>query len=153
MSLRHAIDALIYQSALTLDAGDFQGFLELCVPSFQYTISTFSPEIRKDMVWLEHDREGLKRLFETLSRHNSDPSPFSRHITVYRVEEGRDGIPTTVTSFLQVFRTTLDGGFTSLYAVGKLYDQLELSPEGPRLSRRHIRLDTRMLGIGTHIPF
>jgi methanesulfonate monooxygenase small subunit len=58
-----------------------------------------------------------------------------------------------VVSGLQVFRTTNDGGTTTLFAVGKMRDKVSLGDEGARLVERTIKLDTRMLGIGFHIPF
>ena len=58
-----------------------------------------------------------------------------------------------VVSALQVFRTSLDGGATELFAVGKQYDTVALGASGPMLLDRRIHLDTRMLGIGYHVPF
>ena len=58
-----------------------------------------------------------------------------------------------VVTALQVFRTTLDGGATELFAVGKYYDTISLNGEAPKLLKRNVRLDTRMFGIGYHIPF
>ena len=40
-----------------------------------------------------------------------------------------------------------------LLAVGKMYDKVTLGGDTPLLVERHIKLDTRMLGIGFHIPF
>jgi hypothetical protein len=37
--------------------------------------------------------------------------------------------------------------------VGKIHDTIRLVEGTARLVRRHIKLDTRMLGIGSHIPF
>jgi len=56
-------------------------------------------------------------------------------------------------SAFQVFRTALDGGESSLFAVGKLRDTVRLTEDGARLLKREVRLDTRQLGIGSHIPF
>jgi len=56
-------------------------------------------------------------------------------------------------STLQVFKTSLDGGATELFAVGKIYDTVALNGDAPKLLDRNIRLDTRMLGAGYHIPF
>jgi methanesulfonate monooxygenase subunit beta len=59
-----------------------------------------------------------------------------------------------VVSAMQVFRTVLDGGATTLFAVGKIFDNVRLDPEtrAARLVRRRIELETRMLGIGSHLP-
>lgn len=46
-----------------------------------------------------------------------------------------------------------NGGATQLFAIGKYHDTV--SPEGkrPKLLARHVKLDTRDLGWGHHIPF
>jgi methanesulfonate monooxygenase small subunit len=153
VSRERIVESVIYQSALLLDSREFQAYLDLCEPNFRYVVGAYSPEIRKEMTWLDHDKPGLRSLFETLPRHNSDRSTLTRHLTVYRVEIAAEGDSASAISALQVFRTALDGGTTELYAVGKIHDSLRIAEDRARLSRRHIRLDTRMLGIGTHIPF
>ena len=105
------------------------------------------------MTWLALDRASLQTLFTNLPRHNSDASLLTRHVAVYTVSVGADARSAEVVSALQVFRTTLDGGATALFAVGKLYDTLSLDDGAPLLRRREVRLDTRMLGYGHHIPF
>lgn len=150
---RHAVEELVYRSCLALDAKDWTGFLDLCDPTFRYRITTYSPEIKKDMTWLEHDRAGMEVLFGNLPKHNSDHSPITRHATVYTVDiDGAQGIARVV-SAVQVFRTTLDGGATELFAVGHLHDTVKLNGGGAKLSDRSVRLDTRLLGFGYHIPF
>ena len=148
---RQSIAELIYRSCLALDAGDYKTFLALCTPDFRYTVSTYSPEIKREMVWLDHDRKGMETLFIGLPRHNSDHSPLSRHATVYTVEP--DGARAKVVSALQVFRTQLDGGTTELFAVGRFHDTVALDGGAPKLARRLVRLDTRQLGYGYHVPF
>jgi methanesulfonate monooxygenase small subunit len=148
---RLAIEELIYRSCLALDARDFKTFLDLCAPEFRYSITTHSPEIKRDMVWLEHDRKGMETLFANLPRHNSDHSPLTRHATVYTVEV--NGAAAEVVSALQVFRTQLDGGATELFAVGRFHDQVKLDGDRPRLLSRIVRFETRQLGYGYHIPF
>ena len=56
-------------------------------------------------------------------------------------------------SALQVFKTELDGGATELFAVGRFHDTVKLNGGSPKLARRVVRLDTRLLGYGYHIPF
>jgi len=150
---RHAISELVARSCMTLDAKDFAGYLELCDPEYRYAITAYSPEIRKDMTWLEHDKAGMQTLFTNLPRHNSDQSPLTRHVTVYTIEQDDAAKKAKVVSALQVFRTQIDGGATELFAIGKLYDTVSLAGEAPRLLERQVRLDTRMLGYGYHIPF
>ena len=147
---RQAVEELVYRSCLALDAKDFKGFLDLCDAEFRYTISTYSPEIRREMVWLDHDRKGMETLFTNLPRHNSDHSPLTRHVTVYTVDEKAGAAE--VVSALQVFKTQLDGGATELFAVGRLHDVIKTNGS-LKLARRTVRLETRLLGYGYHIPF
>jgi methanesulfonate monooxygenase small subunit len=153
VTTRQAIEELVYRSCLLLDEKDFKGYLELCDPEFRYTITAYSPEIRKEMVWLDHDKGGMQTLFTNLPRHNSDHSPLSRHATVYTVEQDDAKNQASVVSAVQVFRTTLDGGTTELFAVGKYNDLVKLDGGGPKLLKRVVKLDTRMFGFGSHIPF
>ncbi len=150
---RQAIEELIYRTCLALDAKDWKGFLDLCDPAFRYTITAHSPEIRKDMVWLDQDRAGMETLFGNLPRHNSDHSPITRHATVYTVDVDAAKGDAQVVSALQVFRTALDGGATELFAVGHFHDQVKLDGGSPKLAKRVVRLDTRLLGYGYHVPF
>jgi len=148
---RQAIEELVYRSCLALDAKDYKAFLALCDEDFHYTIATYSPEIRREMVWLDHDRKGMETLFTNLPRHNSDHSPITRHATVYTVDE--KGGSAEVVSALQVFRTQLDGGATELFAVGRFHDTVKLDGASAKLKKRLVRLETRLLGYGYHIPF
>ena len=149
---RYAIEELVYRSCLALDANDYKAFLALCEPDFRYAITSYSPELRREQVWLDHDRKGMETLFTNLPRHNSDHSPITRHATVYTVDQGGDP-EIQVVSALQVFRTQLDGGETELFAVGRLHDSVRLNGAGAKLARRTVRLATRQLGYGYHVPF
>jgi len=143
---------LVYSGVLLLDAKDFTGWLGLCAEDFSYAIRAWSPEIRKDITWLEHDLEGITTLVQQLPRHNTDQSVFTRHATVYTVnlDEGQNSA--TIVSAVTIYRTELDGGATSLFAVGRYHDRAVHSGGRWRLRSRELRLDTRSLGIGTHYP-
>ena len=153
MDHRHAISELICNSCTTLDDKQFSAYLELCDPAYNYKITAYSPEIRKDMTWLEQDKAGMQALFANLPKHNSDQSPLTRHVRVYTVKEDAAARQAQVVSALQVFKTSLDGGATELFTVGKLHDLVSLTDAGPKLLAREVRLQTRMLGFGYHIPF
>lgn len=150
---RQAIEDVVYRSCLALDAKDWKGFLDLCDEGFRYTITAYSPEIKKDMTWLDQDKKGMDTLFTNLPRHNSDHSPLTRHATVYTVDLDAAKNEASVVSALQVFRTQLDGGATELFAVGHLRDTVKLDGNAVKLARRIVKLDTRLLGYGFHIPF
>lgn len=151
MEQRRHIEELVYRSCLALDDRDFKAFLDLCDEGFRYKVTAYSPEIRKELVWLDHDKKGMETLFTQLPRHNSDHSPLTRHATVYTVKV--QGQQAEVVSALQVFRTALDGGATELYSVGRLVDTVNLDGPTPKLAHRVVRLETRQLGFGSHIPF
>lgn len=150
---RTAVEELVYQSCLLLDDKNYKGYLDLCSEQFRYTITAHSPEIRKDMIWLDHDKAGMQTLLTQLPRHNSDRSPLTRHANVYTVGFDQPQREARVVSVLQVFKTDLDGGATALFAVGKYLDTVVFDGDKPRLAKRVVKLDTRMLGIGYHIPF
>lgn len=151
MDQRQQIEELVYRSCLALDERNFKGFLALCDDGFRYSITAFSPEIRKEMTWLDHDKAGMETLFTNLPRHNSDHSPLTRHVTVYTVSGAGDRAD--VVSALQVFRTSLDGGGTDLFAVGRYHDTVKLGAGAPTLLKREVKMVTREMGAGYHIPF
>jgi methanesulfonate monooxygenase small subunit len=39
-----------------------------------------------------------------------------------------------------------------LFSVARLHDTIRLGGEGPRLAQRVVKMGTRQLGFGTHIP-
>lgn len=148
---------LVYRSCLALDDMDFTSFLDLCHADFRYLISTYSPELRKDIIWLDHDKSEMTTLFDVLPSHASDNLlrlDLSRHVTVYTVDHAADGGPASVVSAPQVYTTTLDGGVTELLGVAKYTDTIAFDGAAPLLLAREVRLKTRMLGeTGSHIPF
>ena len=152
MDERKDITTLIYKSFLALDDLNFKEFLNLCAPNYHYKITAYSPEIRKEMIWLEESRQSLEQLFINLPKHNSDHSRLSRLGNVYLIDKTAP-YEWSVLTFLQVFRTTLDGGATELFAIGKIYDKITETNSEFKLLDREIKLETRMFGFGHHIPF
>lgn len=153
MDTEKALRELIARTCLSLDGNDFKSYLEQCDPAFKYRISAYSPEIRKDMIWLEKDKEGMKALFDLLPKQNMDRTPLTRHFSMYTVESDEQANMAKVVSVFQLYRTEQDGGVTSLAAVGKYVDKISLNDGRPLLLDREVRLDTRMLGKGYHVPF
>lgn len=152
-----AVREFVARTCLTMDAYDFNGYLDLCHADFQYTITTYSPELRKDITWLDHDRAGMETLLEVLPLHASDHFlrlTMSRHLSVYTIDYGDNDTRAIVVSGLQVFNTAKDGGVTELLGVAKYYDTVALECGKASLLSREVRLDTRMLGeTGSLIPF
>ncbi len=143
------IERLIYRSCRCLDEEDFAGYLDLCAPDFHYRVTAHSPEIRKDMIWLDHDREGLAALFENLPSHLRRPGRLLRHASVYDVTT--KGAQATVETSLVVLLTGFDGR-TGVLAAGRYEDSVQLEGQAPLLLSRTVRLETRDLGIGSHGP-
>ena len=95
---RTAVEELVYQSCLLLDDRNYKGYLDLCSEQFRYTITAHSPEIRKDMIWLDKDRKGMKDLFDLLPKQNMDRTPLTRHFSLFLVERGSSDDRVKVTS-------------------------------------------------------
>ncbi len=150
---RTQVEDLVYDTCMLLDARDFKSFLDHCDQQFEYKLSAYSPEIKREMTWLDHDRAEMEDLFNTLPKHNTDPSPLTRNAVVYKVDVDETGKRASVVSALQVFKTAVNGGVTQLFAIGKYFDTVALDGNAPRLLARHVKLDTRDLGWGHHIPF
>lgn len=153
METEKAVRELVARSCLIMDRNDYQGFLDLCDQNFTYRITAYSPEIRRDMLWLEKDKAELKTLLDLLPKQNMDRTPLTRHFSLYTVDVDSGTNTAQVISALQVYRTETDGGVTSLVAVGKYLDKVTLNGGVPKLLEREVRLDTRMLGTGYHVPF
>jgi len=147
---RTAVEELIFDSCIKLDRKDWRGFFDLCEENFNYKITAYAPEISKDMTWLDRSRAEIEEFIDMLPKHNTDPNPLTRHAQVSKVK--LNGKHAEVVSNVQIYWTALDGGATRLFAVGKYHDTVALGGGRPRLLARHVKLDTRDLGWGTHLP-
>lgn len=150
---REDIEELIYDSCMALDQSDYDAYMDLCSPDFSYKLSAYSPEVKQEMTWLDHDRDEIEHLFHTLPKHNSDRNPLTRNAVVYRVKVDENHKRADVVSSFQIFKTALNGGHSELFAVGKYFDTVSLEGGKPALVNRHVKLDTRDLGWGYHVPF
>jgi methanesulfonate monooxygenase small subunit len=147
-----AVKDVIYQSCLTMDDERFDEYLALCAEDYQYKVTTYSPELRKEMVWLEQSRADLVAMFEMLPEHVKPEGRFTRHVQVYRVTPNGSPDTLNVTSALTIYFTT-DRGDTKMFAIGRYNDVVDTSRGTPRLKAREVRLETRSLGTGSQIPF
>jgi methanesulfonate monooxygenase subunit beta len=155
--LRAALTELVAESALLLDERRFGEWVDLTAPDFRYRIEAYSPDIRRHMTWLDHDRSGMVALIELLPKHHVDGGEWLRHVTVGRVTALRpDGA--TATSALAVYHTARDvgdshveGGSSRLLLVGRYHDRFFNDGTKWLLSERIVRLHTRQLGVGSHL--
>ena len=148
----------ILRSCLFLDDEQWSNWLNLCLDTFEYKITSYSPEIRKDMIYFSGDHRELRSMTEMLPKHNTDHSPLKRHASVYTVDLSSDGTSAEAITSVVIYQTMLDGvnshidsGGTRLFLVGKYLDKFKIGKESARLIERDVRLDTRRLDKGTHV--
>lgn len=143
------IRSIIYESCLALDEERHDDFLRLFAPDFRYVVRAYSPEIRKEMTWLEADRKEMEHLFQMLPQHVRLQGRFFRHATVYRIVRDESGAQ-AVTSLTLGY--TDPDGVSKLFAVGRYLDEI-IDPDGAaKIVRREVRLETRDLSPGVHVP-
>jgi methanesulfonate monooxygenase small subunit len=149
---------LIYRSAIMMDGQQVTEWLEgLCAPEFDYKITAFSHEIRREQEWFHGNRDELLEVVKMMPYHNTDHSPFTRQVNVYTVDIDDAGKLADVVSSVVVYQNMFDGinshldaGETRLFCTGKYYDRVSLEGDRPRLLARNVRLDTRRLDKGSH---
>lgn len=149
MSNHDTMRQLIGQGCLALDDADFDGFLALCTEDIGYRIEVWSPELRQNMIWLEHDKEGLRALFDALPEHLTRPGRLARHATVMTVNENETGFDCVST--LAVYHTDVDGR-SQVLAIGRYRDRIVKRDSTLLLADRTVVLETRDLGVGLHVP-
>jgi methanesulfonate monooxygenase small subunit len=149
----------IYRATLLLDDQQWDQWLELCDDSFHYAIKSFSPEINRDMTYLQGSRKDLATMVKLLPKHNTDHSPLKRHTTVYTVDVAADAKTASAISSFVVFQNMLDGvnshidaGESRLFLVGRYIDTFKLENGKARFVKREVRLENRRLDKGSHWP-
>lgn len=149
----------IYRTTIMLDEQRWDDWLSLCHDEFHYSIRSFSPEINKDMIYLQGNRNEIASLIRLLPKHNTDHSWLRRHTSVYTVDVSADEQSATAVSSVLVYQNLLDGenshidaGESRLFLVGKYYDTLALSGGDPKFVKREVRIDERRLDKGSHWP-
>jgi len=149
----------IYRATLLLDDQKWDQWLELCDDSFHYAIKSFSPEINRDMIYLQGTRKELATMVKLLPKHNTDHSPLKRHTTVYTVDVDESAQTASAISSFVVYQNMLDGvnshidaGESRLFLVGRYIDTFKLENGKPRFVKREVRLENRRLDKGSHWP-
>ena len=154
LALENSVRTLIARSCLLLDEEKFDDWLALWTPAMHYAIHAYSPEIRKDMTWLELDRPQMKQLLAGLRTHERDPSALFRQPAVIEVRIDETARRVEAITNVLVIRTSVHGE-SSLFASLRYHDTLVLGPDGPLLEDRAVRLSTRVLisdSGGSHVP-
>ena len=144
------IKNLIYKSCRVLDAEEFDAYLALYAEEFDYKVTNYSREIRKEQEWMDVTRAELKGLLANVPQHSRLLGSFMRHATVYEIE--RNGADTAkALTYVTIYYTTPEGA-TRVWAVGRYHDVIDVSGESPLIADRDMKLETREVGIGTHLP-
>jgi methanesulfonate monooxygenase small subunit len=149
----------IYRATLLLDDQKWNEWLDLCDDSFHYAIKSFSPEINRDMTYLQGSRKELATMVKLLPKHNTDHSPLTRHTTVYTVDVANDAESASAISSFVVYQHMLDGvnshidaGESRLFLVGRYIDTFKIADDKARFIKRVVRLENRRLDKGSHWP-
>ena len=149
----------IYRSCLYLDDEQWPEWLDLCSEDFNYRITSYSPEIRKDMIYFSHSFSELKSMTEMLPKHNTDHSPLKRHAVVYTVNLAENRASAEAVTSVVIYQNMLDGvnshidsGETRLFCVGRYIDSLVIFGNQAKFADREMRLENRRLDKGSHWP-
>jgi methanesulfonate monooxygenase small subunit len=159
IDVANAVRDTIYRATLLLDDQKWDQWLDLCDDSFHYAIKSFSPEINRDMTYLQGSRKDLATMVKLLPKHNTDHSPLKRHTIVYTVDVAEDAKTASAISSFVVYQNMLDGvnshidsGESRLFLVGRYIDTFKLENGKTWFIRREVRLENRRLDKGSHWP-
>ena len=158
-NMEKSIEKIIYRAALALDDHNWDGWFELCDNEFSYSITSFSPEINKNMTYFSGNKKELKGLMDMLPKHNTDHSPLHRHTSVYTVDVADDGKTADAISSVTIYQNMLDGinshidsGESRLFVIGKYIDKFKITDGNPKFMSRETKIDNRRLDKGSHWP-
>jgi methanesulfonate monooxygenase subunit beta len=159
VDIANVVRDTIYRATLLLDDQRWNEWLDLCDDSFHYAIKSFSPEINRDMTYLQGSRKELATMVKLLPKHNTDHSPLTRHTTVYAVDVADDAESASAISSFVVYQNMLDGvnshidaGESRLFLVGRYIDTFKIGDGKARFIERVVRLENRRLDKGSHWP-
>lgn len=159
MSDRDIVRDTIYNATVLLDSQKWNDWLSLCDEGFEYSITSFSPEINYDMTYLAENKKGLHHLVDLLPKHNTDHSPLHRHTSVYSVAPSEDGKTFEAISSVIIYQNMLDGtnshidaGESRLFLIGRYLDTLKVENGKGIFLKRELRLDNRRMDKGSHWP-
>lgn len=159
MPTSEAVRDTIYKATMMLDDQKWNDWLSLCDDQFEYSITSWSPEINYNMTYLAANKKDLEHLINLLPKHNTDHSPLHRHTTVYSVTPSDDGKTAEAISSVIIFQNMLDGahshidaGESRLFLVGRYLDTLKVENGKSKFLKREVKLDNRRLDKGSHWP-
>lgn len=134
-----------------LDAEKYSQWLELCSPDFRYVIQTYSPELRREVLWMDKDRQSLATLCEQLPQHEKYPGSLRRMIGWTVVVQRQSPDTLFVESAFTAYHTD-QYGTSILFCTGMYVDQISAEVGRFTLRSRLVQMDTRRLPFGSHVP-
>lgn len=146
---RIQLSELILYTGVCLDQENFKEYLSLFCDDAEYQVVSNVPEIDQTVAWLDLTKLNLESLLMSTERHVWNTGLRTHQISAPAFTFG----PTyaDAVSTVSIFRTDSDGA-TKLYAVGQYHDRWVRSIDSWRLSRRTLRLDTRVLAPPSGMP-
>ena len=143
------IQQFIQNTAALLDEEKLSEWAALFAPTGRYEITSFSTELRRDLVWWRADYGELEKTLREVKRHVRDPASRLRVLGQPLIQVQEDKV--SVRTAFSIYRTSR-AGESSLYLVGRYEDQLVREPQSWRYKEHHVRLSTRVLAAFTHLP-
>jgi 3-phenylpropionate/cinnamic acid dioxygenase small subunit len=149
---KEAIRDLLQAAAWLRDSErSWSQWLALFAEEATYEVTAHSSEIKASMQWFCVDgRDALKSWMEEVPTHVRDVAQRLHIVSPITIDAQGDQAQSL--SYFSLFRTMLDGE-THLYAVGHYEDHLVKRNGQWRFLKRTVKLHTRVLETGSHVPF
>jgi methanesulfonate monooxygenase small subunit len=140
---------LVTKSCMYLDREAYPDYLALLDDDYEYSITCYSPDVRKEMIHLKVNKEELTNLVDNIHNHIRLAGSLFRQVSLYTLEE-RETLFDAM-SYVSVTHTNLDGA-SAVFCVGRYFDRISVSNGTARLKSRTFRMETRDIGPGCHYP-
>ena len=150
LEVQFEVWAAIQKLADHLDNERFDRFLDGCQPNLSYRIVTTSPELGKDMTFMDLEGDEMKTLLSTVADHVRPPNKLLRH-TDRPSMQALDGARVASNAKVSIFHVT-GSGEPNIYALGRYEDVFSLTEAGPILLTRDVVLASRRFPFGSHVP-
>lgn len=150
MEVQFEVWAAIQELADHLDNERFDEFLGGCSDELSYRIVTSSPELGKDMTFMDLEGDEMETLLSTVRDHVRPPDKLLRH-TDRPSMQTLDGAKVASSTKVSIFHVT-GSGEPKIYALGHYQDVFSLTEAGPVLLARDVVLASRRFAFGSHVP-
>ncbi len=146
---KETIFTLIRQTAAWLDNEELDLWLKTFNDDATYEITTSSPELGSEMSWWHSEQKDLKKIISEIPEHVRDKAQ-RLHLISPISAELNDNTASVLTHF-SIYRTEPNGR-SSLYAIGKYFDEVLKKKDTWYYKSHKVTLDTRILEPFTHLP-